>query len=105
MRNDLINLANNHIDSFYRTHHCDTCLENKATRKDFEGTMARATKPGKVFYMDVQGPFQTNSLEGNKYIVGFIDSYSRRCFTYYTGRRNKIPDIFIDQFYPKILKP
>ena len=27
MRNDLINLPNEHIDTFYRSHHCDTCLE------------------------------------------------------------------------------
>ena len=105
MRNDLINLPNEHIDTFYRSHHCDTCLENKATRRSFEGTMARATKPGETFYMDVQGPFQTQSLEGHNYIVGFIDSFSRRCFTYYTDRRNKVPDIFINQFYPNILKP
>ena len=104
MRNDLINLPNDHIDSFYRSHHCDTCLGNKATRTNFEGTMARPSKPGKVFSMDVQGPFQTESLEGNKHIVGLIDSYSRRCFTYYTNRRNTIPDIFIDQFYLKVLK-
>ena len=105
MRNNLINLPNDDIDTFYRSHHCDTYVENKATRRSFKETMERATKPGEVFYMDVQGPFQTQSLEGHKYIVGFIDSFSRRCFTYYTDRRNKVPDIFINQFYPNILTP
>ena len=65
MRNDLINLPKDHIDSVYRTHHCDRCLENKATRRNSEGTMARATRRGEEFYMDVHGPFQTDSLEGN----------------------------------------
>ena len=105
IRNDLINLSKEHIDTFYRSHYCDTCLENKATRKSFERTMARTTKPGETFYMDMQGPFQTQSLEGHNYIVGSIDSFSRRCFTYYTDRRNKVSDIFINQFYPNTPKP
>lgn len=39
--------------------------------------------PLSLIHTDLCGPIPTTSLTGNKYLLTFIDDYSRFCFTYY----------------------
>ena len=77
----------------------------KSTRRSFTRHNERATQPGLVYFMDVQGPYQTPSLEGKRYVVCFIGSYSRRCFIHYAERKSEVFHIFSELFYPNVMKP
>ena len=80
-------------------------MASKSTRRRFSGHLPRSPLPGRTYYMDVQGPYQTPSIEGYKYIVGFVDSYSRRCFMYYARNKSDVYEIFTTKFYPNIMRP
>ena len=56
---------------------CDICAENKMNRKPSNSKgIARKSKL-ELVYSDVRGPMETTSLGGQRYVVSFIDSYSR----------------------------
>ena len=80
-------------------------MATKSTRRKFSGHLPRCQLPGKQYYMDVQGPYQTPSIEGNKYVVGCIDGYSRRCFIYYAVSKSDVYRIFTTKFYVNVMRP
>jgi len=57
---------------------CKICAKGKQTRTLIkDGPAPRAVKAAQCIHLDVCGPMQTASLGGNKYIVSFINDYSR----------------------------
>lgn len=46
-----------------------------------------------VLYADVCGPFQTDSLGGNKHFVSLIDAFTRRMWIYLIKRKNEVFEI------------
>lgn len=58
---------------------CEGCMMGKQTREPFpqEGAW-RATKPLELIHTDVCGPMKTPSIGGNRYMLTFIDDYSRK---------------------------
>jgi len=100
---ELIKLPTENSNTLRYKHCCDTCGISKSTRRIFNHTNKRAKYPGERFYMDLQGPFYIPSFTGSKYIVGFIDSYSRRVFTYYIQEKSKVYNIFRSKFYDDVI--
>ena len=47
-----------------------------------------------VVYTDVCGPFEIESLGGNRYFVTFIDDYSRKLWIYLLKRKSEVFDVF-----------
>ena len=45
-------------------------------------------------YTDVCGPFEIESLGGNRYFVTFIDDYSRKLWIYLLKRKSEVFDVF-----------
>jgi hypothetical protein len=64
---------------------CSTCAIAKPTRSHSHATHRRHPVKGRLWYMDVSGPFVVESLvHHNRYIIIFVDSSSRMIFDYYT---------------------
>lgn len=60
---------------------CTACLEGKQTCAPFKRIKSkRATQ---LVHSDVCGPFSGESLEGNKYMLVFVDDYTSMLFVYF----------------------
>lgn len=57
---------------------CEVCLKGKATRLPFpKKSKSKSKAPGDLIHTDVCGPMSTATFGGNKYVVTFIDDFSR----------------------------
>ncbi|KAK2426061.1 putative mitochondrial protein [Trifolium repens] len=74
---------------------CRNCLVGKQSRKSFVDHIAmRAKEKLDVVYTDVCGPFDTESLGGNKYFVSFVDEYSRMMWLYLIKTKDEVLHVF-----------
>ena len=73
----LVQRMNSQNSSFSESF-CDICAANKLNRKPPSSTMAlQKSSKLELVSSDVRGPIKTTSLGGHRYVVSFIDSYSR----------------------------
>ena len=57
---------------------CETCVKGKMHKRPLPShSKSRATRPLELVHSDVMGPFTPTSLGGSRYIVTFIDDYSK----------------------------
>ena len=85
---------------------CNICASNKLNRKPAcSKTVLRKSSKLKLVYSDVRGPMETTSLGRQRYIVSFIDSYSRFVRVYFMKNKsevlNKFRQFCIDEGVPK----
>ena len=85
---------------------CDICPANELNRKPPISTMAlRRSSKLELVYFDVRGPMETTSFGGHRYIVSFIDSYSRRACACFMKHKSEVLKKFrhfcMDECVPK----
>jgi transposase InsO family protein len=74
---------------------CRNCLVGKQARKSFVDHIAmRAKNKLDVVHTDVCGPFETESLGGNRYFVSFVDEYSRMMWIYLIKTKDEVLSVF-----------
>ncbi|KAK2440388.1 putative mitochondrial protein [Trifolium repens] len=74
---------------------CDGCLIGKQSRNAFNKSMPmRSSNVLEVVHSDVCGPFDENSLGGNRYFVTFVDEYSRKMWIYLLRAKDEVFDVF-----------
>ena len=74
---------------------CDICAENKLNRKPPSSKMAlRKSSKLELVYSDVTGPMETTSSGGHRYVVSFIDSYSRFARAYFMKHKSEVLEKF-----------
>jgi transposase InsO family protein len=74
---------------------CDGCLIGKQSRNAFNKSMPmRSSNVLEVVHSDVCGPFDENSLGGNRYFVTFVDEYSRKMWIYLLKAKDEVFDVF-----------
>ena len=56
---------------------CENCIKGKLSQSKFPTSERRAKKPLWLIHSDLCGPMQTATPSGNKYLLTFIDDYSR----------------------------
>ena len=67
---------------------CDICAANKLNRKPPSSKMAlRKSSKLKLVYSDARGTMETTSLGGHRFVVSFIDSYSRFARAYFMKQK------------------
>ena len=72
---------------------CECCIKAKATRvTPPKASESRATRPIDLIHTDVCGPMRTTTPGGNKYILTFIDDYSRFTVTYLMKNKSEVFD-------------
>ena len=65
---------------------CEACILGKMKKKPFptqKEQERRANKPFEIVHSDVCGPMQVNSKGGSRYMLTFIDDYSRYTIVYF----------------------
>eukprot|EP01038_Epipyxis_sp_PR26KG_P014695 gene14695-19743_t len=61
---------------------CPECKLAKMHRSSFLGHLPVETVPGARFYADCRGPFEVESINTNRYLLGIIDSATRKLWLY-----------------------
>lgn len=74
---------------------CDTCNKAKICGLPFPQKAERVTKSVlELVHSDVCGPMNVNSIAGNRYVVSFIDDYTRKNFVYFMRTKNEVFEKF-----------
>ena len=61
---------------------CDACILGKHSKQPFHDSQIRAHRKIELIYSDLCGPMPVSSTNGNKYMMTFIDDYTRMCWVY-----------------------
>eukprot|EP00253_Pinus_taeda_P024327 PITA_24327 len=61
---------------------CDACILGKHSKQSFHDSHSRAHRKLERIHSDLCGPMPVPSANGNKYIMTFIDDYTRMCWVY-----------------------
>jgi hypothetical protein len=75
---------------------CETCETEKAKRQPIKKSSwgTRALKTLDIVHTDILGPLTEESIDGFKYAIGFVDSYSRFGTVYLMKARSECLDKF-----------
>lgn len=73
--------------------HCEVCLQAKMTRLPFPKESSSKSKSVlDLVHTDVCGPMQTKSPSGKRYILTFIDDFSRYTVIYLLREKSEVED-------------
>ena len=61
---------------------CDACILGKHSKQPFHDSHSRAHRKLELVHSDLCGPMPIASANGNKYMMTFIDDYTRMCWIY-----------------------
>ena len=84
--NRLGHYHNNKLNEYLKEHNiniteCIECKISKLNRKPHNGITPEATKINEIIYSDIMGPIN-DSINKNKYLITFIDDFSRKAWIY-----------------------
>jgi transposase InsO family protein len=75
---------------------CHGCQLGKSHCLPFPTSSKHAEVPLKIVHSDLVGPFQTNSIQGNKYFATFIDDCSKIVVITYMKSKDQFKQAFIN---------
>jgi transposase InsO family protein len=76
---------------------CTACHAGKQSRQPFKNIPYKAARNKlELIHSDLCGPFSVESFEGNKYMLLFIDDFSRMIFAYFIKSKDEVFDKFIE---------
>ena len=61
---------------------CDACILRKHSKQPFHDSYSRAHRKIELIHSDLCGPMPIASANWNKYMMTFIDDYTRMCWVY-----------------------
>ena len=76
---------------------CEGCLLGKSTRRIFKTSHTRRTTPFTLVHMDLAGPMQTQSIQGNFYHYIIVDDYSQFKWVFFLRTKSQAFEHF--QFF------
>ena len=62
---------------------CISCLEGENIRPSFKEMGTKATQILELIHSDLCGPMENKSLGNSRYLITFIDNFSRKVFVYF----------------------
>lgn len=69
---------------------CEICAKGKQTRKSFGKSETNTSKLLELIHSDVCGPMQTKSINRSRYMLTFIDDFSRMVFVFFLEQKNQV---------------
>ena len=73
------------------TKECQACALGKMHMNAFPNqSMNRATEILQIIHSDVCGPMQVDSMGGSRYMLTFIDDFSRYCTVYLIKSKDEV---------------
>ena len=74
---------------------CSDCLVGKQTRESFPKTSSwKATQRLQLVHSDICGPISPQSSSLKRYIINFIDDFSRKCWSYFLTEKSQALETF-----------
>lgn len=73
---------------------CETCLKGKQTRLPFQISRSRSKDVLELVHSDVCGPMEVDSFGGSRYILTFVDDYSKKVFAYFLSSKDQVTNAF-----------
>nr|GEZ38232.1 retrovirus-related Pol polyprotein from transposon TNT 1-94 [Tanacetum cinerariifolium] len=78
---------------FIKDQLCFSCEVSKAKRSSFKSKAILSSKRRlNLLHMDLCGPMRVASINGKKYILVFVDDYSRYTWTLFLGSKDETPE-------------
>ena len=70
---------------------CGGCMKGKQTVAHFPSRSTSATtRPLELVHTDVMGPMKTKSKGGARYVLTFVDDYSRHVVVYFLTKKSEV---------------
>lgn len=73
---------------------CEVCSKGKQSKAPFKASTTETSQILELIHSDVMGPFKTQSIGKAKYLLTFIDDYSRKVFTYGLSKKSDVLEKF-----------
>lgn len=86
-----IGLISYESDGSEAVKYCVTCAEGKLCRTKFKPSKSVTSAVGELLHTDVNGPMETNSIGGRRYILSVVDDYSRYVDVYFLREKAEVP--------------
>jgi hypothetical protein len=77
-----------------RLKQCDVCILGKHNNQPFHDSTSRACRRLELIHSNLCGPMLVPSTNGNKYIMTFIDYYTRMCWVYFLKDKSQAFETF-----------
>lgn len=84
-KNSIINMAN-----------CEVCAKAKQARLPFTASETQSKHLLEIIHSDLVGPMETKSFGGARYLLTFIDDFSRKVFVYFLSQKSEVLETFIE---------
>lgn len=75
---------------------CDICAEAKQNRLPFGHSNSTTKEILELVHSDLAGPMETKTIGGARYMLTFIDDYSRKIFVYFLKEKSAVLRHFIE---------
>ena len=73
---------------------CEGCQLGKQTRRSYTSSETRATQPFQLIHMDLCGPMQTKSIQGNTYFLMIVDDYTSAYYVFFIKTKDQAFEAF-----------
>lgn len=75
---------------------CEICAMGKQSRFPFKASVNKSKEILELIHSDLMGPMETQSIGHARYILTFIDDFSKKVFTYFLKSKSEVYDRFIE---------
>ncbi|WZZ37877.1 hypothetical protein YC2023_034136 [Brassica napus] len=76
---------------------CEVCMKGKQNRENIpKKSTWRASRGLELVHTDICGPITPTSEGGRRYLINFIDDYSRKCWTFFLAEKSEAFKTFKD---------
>lgn len=73
---------------------CEVCAMRKQARLPFKRSNTQSKRVLELIHSDVIGPMETKSMGNARYILTFVDDYSKKVFLYFLKAKSEVFAIF-----------
>ena len=74
---------------------CEVCVSGKHTKHSYhENSAVKSTVPLELIYSDVYGPLPVPSIGGKRFILTFVDDFSRYTWIYFLTKKSEVLTAF-----------
>lgn len=75
---------------------CETCAKAKLARAPFKNATTETKQILELIHTDVNGPMEVESIGGSRFVVTFIDDFTRKVFIYLIRHKSDVFERFLE---------
>lgn len=89
VRNILNDFCISNVENVQENMNCEVCAKGKQCRRPFKKSGARASDVLQLIHSDLCGPINVASMGGARYILTFVDDFTRKTFVYFLRAKSE----------------